>query len=270
MGQGDRPKEIRRRLRATETGIWLNAIPSSLNGTILTADEFRDSTRIRLGLPLLHLPPSCDGCGEPFGLAHSQICKKGGLVTLRHEDLKAEFTSLLSSAFTPGAVRDEPLIHTYRGPGAAAAGSEAELRGDIATHGFWRRGMTTIFNVRISDTDAASYSGLDPRKVLARQEKSKKEKYGPPCADRRRHFTPLVFSVDGLLGDEAQAASKRLARALSVKWKRSYSELCGYVRSRLSLALVRSTSMLLRNPRESAARNCAPSWETGAGLALYD
>jgi hypothetical protein len=113
-------------------------IPNSLNGTALSADEFRDSTRIRLGLPILGTPPTCDGCDQAFTLGHSQQCKKGGLVRIRHEDLKGEFASLCSSAFAPGAVRDEPLIHTYRAPAeGTAAGNEAELRGDIATHGFW-------------------------------------------------------------------------------------------------------------------------------------
>jgi hypothetical protein len=44
------------------------------------------------------------------------------------------------------------------------------------------------------------------------------------------------FSIDGLLGKEATAASRRLASTLAGKWKRSYSEICGFVRrSRLLL-----------------------------------
>jgi hypothetical protein len=54
-------------------------------------------------------------------------------------------------------------------------------------------------------------------------------KYGALCIARRRTFTPLVFSIDGLLGKEATAASKRLATSLASKWKRSYSEVCRYM-----------------------------------------
>ena len=64
-----------------------------------------------------------------------------------------------------------------------------------------------IFNIRITDTDAPMYRNRDPIKVLAAHEKEKKDKYLEDCLARRRHFTPLVFSIDGLRGVEATAAS---------------------------------------------------------------
>jgi hypothetical protein len=51
-------------LRAKETGTWLITMPNRLNDTELSADEFRDSLRLRLGLALLGLPDRCDGCGH--------------------------------------------------------------------------------------------------------------------------------------------------------------------------------------------------------------
>ena len=69
-------------------------------------------------------------------------------------------------------------------------------------------------------------------KVFRRQEKEKKDKYNKLCLERRRHSIPLVFSVDGLHGTEVTAATKRQAFLLAKKWKRVYSELVGYVRSR--------------------------------------
>ena len=119
------------------------------------------------------------------------------------------------------------------GTGRGGQATTPELRGDVAAHGFWRRGTTTIFDVRITDTDARSYRRTDPHKVLRTQEAEKKAKYGEACAAARRHFTPLVFSVDGLSGPEAQAAQKKLARRLANKWHRTYSHVCGFVRSRL-------------------------------------
>jgi hypothetical protein len=89
------------------------------------------------------------------------------------------------------------------------------------------------------------------------------------CIARRRTFTPLVFSIDGLLGKEATAASKRLASSLAGKWKRSYSEVCGFVRSRLSIALIRSSSRCLRADRNPILRFHPPIWDSGTGLGLY-
>jgi hypothetical protein len=145
-----------------------------------------------------------------------------------------------------------------------------EDRGDVAVRGFWCRGTTAIFDVRITDTDAPTYRGQSTAKVLEKHEKEKKKKYLKACLEQRRHFTPLVFSVDGVLGSEAKAASKRLAARLSEKWKRPYSEVCGFVRSRLSVSLVRSMSSCLRGARDPAANNIGrATWDSGTGLALY-
>jgi hypothetical protein len=267
------PSARRRLLRSKETGMWLTTMPNRLNGTELSAEEFRDSLRLRLGLAPLGLPDGCDGCGQKFSVGHALTCKKGGLVLLRHNDVAAEWHQLCAQALTPSAVSDEPLIHSgqdnTQGARAQGAAPQPETRGDVAVHGFWRRGATAIFDIRVTDTDAPTYRGMDPHKVLAKHEKEKKDKYLEHCLARRRHFTPLVFSVDGLRGTEADAASKRLASRLAAKWKRTYSEVCGFVRSRLALTLVRTTSLCLRGARDPTARASHPTWDTGTGLALY-
>ena len=56
----------------------------------------------------------------------------------------------------------------------------------------------------------------------------------------------MVYSVDGIPGAEDLSAQKRLAALLIYKLKREYSEICGFVRAVMSLAVVRSNSLLLR------------------------
>jgi hypothetical protein len=267
------PQARRKLLRAKETGTWLTTTPDRLNGTELSAEEFRDSLRLRLGLTPLDLPDRCDGCDQKFSVGHAMSCKKGGLVLLRHNDVAGEWHHLCAQALTPSAVSDEPLIHSGRdsteSEGTAGVVVLPETRGDVAVHGFWRRGATAIFDIRVTDTDAHTYRALTPRKVLAKHEKEKKDKYVEHCLARRRHFTPLVFSVDGLRGIEAEAASKRLASRLAAKWRRTYSEVCGFVRSRLALTLVRTTSLCLRGARDPTAKASHAQWDSGSGLALY-
>ena len=174
---------------------------------------------------------------------------------LRHHDVAAEWHHLCAQAFYPSAVTDKPLIHSGRSSTSGEASGtldHTELRGDVAVRGFWHRGTRSIFDIRVADTDVPTYRGMASSKVLARHEKEKKSKYLAVCLEHRQHFTPLVFSVDGLMGCEASAAVKRLASCLSTKWGRTYSEVCGFVRSRLSMALVRSTSMCLRGSRDPA------------------
>ena len=79
----------------------------------------------------------------------------------------------------------------------------------------------------------------------------------------------MVYSVDGIPGSEALAAQKRLAALLSYKLKREYSEMCGFVRARMSLAIVRSNSLLLHGPRYKGARIWQrPELTDGAVMAL--
>ena len=90
---------------------------------------------------------------------------------------------------------------------------------------------------------------MTPEKALAKPKKEKNDLYLQDCLERRRNFTSLVYSTDGIPRAEALAAQKRLAALLSYKLKRKYSEMCGFVRARMSLAIVISNSLLLRGPR---------------------
>ena len=90
-----------------------------------------------------------------------------------------------------------------------------------------------------------------------------KKKYEAACHERRRDFTPLVYSVDGVPCEEARSAERRLAGLLAQKWERNYSEMCGYVRTRLSLSIIRSQTLLLRGERANTWRR------RGAGAPNY-
>ena len=104
-------------------------------------------------------------------------------------------------------------------------------------------------DIRITDTDAPSYSDQISKKMLERVAKAKKDKYLQPFMDRRRSFTPLVYSVDGLACNEVKVFEKRIACLLAAKWDRSYSELVGYVQGRMGMAIIRSNLLLLRGAR---------------------
>jgi hypothetical protein len=264
----------RRMDRATKTGAWLTVMPDRLNGTDLSADEFRDSLLLRFGLTPHSLPHRCEGCQQRFTVEHAMSCKKGGLVLLRHNDLSSEWQALCAQALSPSAVSDEPLIHNGQGQQVRGAGVQRteplpEIRGDVSAHGFWSRGTSAIFDIRVTDTECPSQRGMESKVILSRHEEEKKKKYLEHCVRQRKHFTPLVFSVDGLMGVECDAARKRLASLLATKWKRTYSQVCGFVRSRLAIALVRSSSRCLRWDRNPSIRKSQMPWDSGSGLSLY-
>jgi hypothetical protein len=131
--------------------------------------------------------------------------------------------------------------------------------------GFWKRGRECVFDVRITDTQTRTCRNQDPIRVLEKCEREKKNKHLEACLERRKDFTPLVYSVDGIAAREAKAAERRLASALAWKWKRQYSEMCGFVRVRMALAVVRANTLLLRGSRVRQSRP-RPDITDGAGM----
>ena len=79
----------------------------------------------------------------------------------------------------------------------------------------------------------------------------------------------MVYSADRTPRAEALAAQKILAALLSYKLKQKYSEMCGFLKARMSLAIVRSNSLLLHGPRYKGARiRQLPELTDGAVMAL--
>ena len=144
-----------------------------------------------------------------------------------------------------------------------------ESREDISAHGFWKRGTTVMFDIQNFNLDAGSYLRMTPEKALTKAEKEKKDLYLQACLELRRTFTIMVYSAGGIPGVEDLATQNRLAALLSYNLKREYSEMCGFVWARMSLAIVISKSLLLRGPCDKAAHiRQQPELTDGAAMAL--
>ena len=73
--------------RAVDFG-RLNVFPLSHHHFDLSAQEFKDALCLRYHCPLSLMLACCDGCGEDFSLTHALDCRKGGLVTQRHNKIR--------------------------------------------------------------------------------------------------------------------------------------------------------------------------------------
>ena len=161
------PKKVIKRLdRIGQCGIWLSIPPNKLSGTCLSFDEFMDALRMRYGLKPLGLCNVCDACNSTFTVAHALSCKKGGLVSIRHNDVRDEAGALASHALQASKVTYEPMINNGRELNDAAqrrrtqsSGNQAgkEARGDVLVYGLWETGTSCVLDVCISDTDQPSY-----------------------------------------------------------------------------------------------------------------
>ena len=119
--------------------------------------------------------------------------------------------------------------------------------GDVLVHRLWKRGEEAVFDTQVVNCDAPSRRNyMDSEKILKSCARVKRLHYLRLCVKRRRSFTPLIYSVDGMAGREAQAFEKRITHLLAEKWECHYSEPRRFVRGRMALFMVRSNSLLLR------------------------
>ena len=61
----------------------------------------------------------------------------------------------------------------------------------------------------------------------------------------------MVLTADGITRMEAVAAQRRLASLFNNNLKREYSEMCSFIRARMSLAIMRSNTFLLHDTRDT-------------------
>ena len=68
--EGDPVLHARRLQRETKTGAWMTVQPSTVNGTDLGAQEWRDALFLRYDLEPRDLPTHCDGCQAKLSISH--------------------------------------------------------------------------------------------------------------------------------------------------------------------------------------------------------
>ena len=139
---------------STQTGVshWLTLLPITEFGFELSKQQIWDSIRLRFGWEISNLPTSCP-CGSEFDIQHSMSWKKGGVISIRHNDLRDLTANIMSEV-----CKETPLTPL---PGEELQGrttnNSNDARVDIRTRGFWERGQQAIFDLRVFDPNACRY-----------------------------------------------------------------------------------------------------------------
>ena len=134
---------------ATEKGAsnWLTVIPIKEMDYNLNKGEFRDAVKLRYEWEIDDKPSVCV-CGDTFNIDHAMICKRGGFIIQRHNELRDLEADMLNIVCND--VELEPVLQELTGevlPRVSNTASDARL--DIHARGFWEKQRSTFFDVRV-------------------------------------------------------------------------------------------------------------------------
>ena len=114
----------------------------------LSKREFRDAVKLRYDWEIADLPAMCT-CEDLFTVDHAMVCRHGGLIIQRHDeirDLKAEMLRMVCTD-----VETEPVLQEIAGEELNRGANKApDARLDVHARGFWAMGQTAICFLRCS------------------------------------------------------------------------------------------------------------------------
>ena len=116
---------------------WLTTLPLNEHGFALHKSSFQDALALRYGWPPLRTPTLC-ACGASFSVDHVLSCPKGGLPSLRHNEIRDLTATLLTEVCSQ--VCTEPELQPVHKPDEFHLSTSNTQEGaclDIAMNGFW-------------------------------------------------------------------------------------------------------------------------------------
>ena len=125
------------------------------------------------------------------------------------------------------------------------------MRSDIKCCGFWSNKRQAYFDVKVVSPFARITNvHMTPAALFRLAEKSKIREYRERIRDvEHSDFNPLVFTCCGGMAPQSHLVLKRLAESMSKKMNLQHSVVSGWLRCRLSFALLRTTLLCVRATR---------------------
>jgi len=228
---------------------WLTTLSLKNEGYCLNKQLFWDLIRLRYGWQLTRTPENCE-CGARFNLQHALSCKKGGFISIRHNNIRDITANLLKEVCKD--VRLEPQLQPLTGEtfDQNTANLSDEARCDVSARGFWTAGQVAFFDMRVFNPTATRYVNQSPAKCYMLNEKEKKRSYNERVMQvEHGSFTPIVLSATGGIGREGKKFYTRLSEMISEKRNQSFPLITSWIRRKISFALVRSIGMCIRGSR---------------------
>ena len=243
-------KKVMNEAKQKGASSWLSARPSKEHGFFLHKADFKDALALRYNKTIKNMPSHCP-CGQKFNVTHAFNCKRGGFISIRHNDIRDFEATLLNKICTD--VEIEPVLQPLTNENLNNGSIESiNARVDIRSRGFWRRGQNSYFDVRVTNAEADSQSHQTLENVLKKHEREKKRSYNNRIMNIEcGSFTPLIFTVRGSMGPECEIYHKFLASKIAEKTGENYSKVMSYIRCKLSFIIIRSALLCLRGSRST-------------------
>ena len=116
---------------------WLTTLPLNEHGFALHKSAFQDALALRYGWPPLRTPTLC-ACGASFSVDHVLSCLKGGLPSLRHNEIRDLTATLLTEVCSQVCTEPElQLVHNPDEFHLSTSNTQEGARLDFAMNGFW-------------------------------------------------------------------------------------------------------------------------------------
>ena len=195
----------------------------------------------------------------------------GGVVAQRHDGVRNLLTTFIDKICNNVEIepRLQPLDNERFHLRSAVTSSEARL--DIKAGGFWARGVTAFFDVRVTHVNSKCYQSKPTSEVFKEQEEEKKRKYQQRVLDvEMGSFTPLVFGTNGGMGYECQRFLKHLADKIAQKDTEPYHIVITWLRTQISFELLRSVHACVRGSRTPFRSKIEQSLDCKINVANVD
>ena len=189
-------------------------------------------------------------CGAKFDTEHALTCKRGGFVTIRHNDIRDFTAEILNEVCNDVAV--EPLLAPLTGEQFQhrTANTEDHARLDVAARGVWVKGSRAFFDIRVFNPLAPTYSQISLKAAHKSNENSKKREYNNRVQQvEHGSFNPLVFTTFGGMGVEGNHFYNKIAEKIAEKRDIASSLAKSWIRTKISFCLLRTTNLCIRGSR---------------------
>ena len=120
---------------------WLTALPLDEYGFALHKSAFQDALALRYGWLPLRTPTLC-ACGTSFSVEHALSCPKGGLPSIRHNEIRDLTATLLTEVCSQVVTEPELQPVSQEEFSLSSANVQDGARLDIAMNGFWGGGQS--------------------------------------------------------------------------------------------------------------------------------